>query len=197
MSDWLPPTLPGRVRIASLGVEFVALTPLLLDEDYAAVMRDIPMLRDWSAQDWPTADFTKDENLVDLQRHDREQRDRVALTYSVLIDGAVIGCVYVRPFLDALRTRDVEPPTTAMGAATDAVARGWAHDISAEHLITATRLMLMLPPFDFTRIWWQTNTSVLAQIDACAASGLIESLTFVGATATWAMHTAPAVRHRS
>ncbi|MFM2078349.1 MAG: hypothetical protein RJA49_2239, partial [Actinomycetota bacterium] len=147
MNDWLPSEVPERVRIASLGVEFVALTPQLLDQDYAAVMRDIQMLQDWSAQDWPTPDFTKDENLVDLQRHDREQRDRVALTYSVLMDSAVIGCVYVRPFVDALRTRDVEPASTTIVPATDAVARGWAHDISAEHLITATRLLLMLPPF--------------------------------------------------
>jgi hypothetical protein len=197
MSDWLPVAVPDRVRIASLGVEFVALTPMLLEQDYAAVMRDIQMLRDWSAQGWPTAEFTKDENLEDLQRHDREQRERIALTYSVVVDGMVCGCIYVRPFVDALRTREIEPPTTTKVPATDAVARGWAHDITAEHLITATRLLLMLPPFDFTRIWWQTNTSCPDQIEACEQSGLIESLTFVGATATWTMHTTAAVPHRS
>ena len=78
---------------------FVPLTPALLDQDYAAVMRDITMLRAWSGQDWPTADFPIESNLADLVRHDREQRDGIALTYSVLLHGVVQGCIYVRPAL--------------------------------------------------------------------------------------------------
>jgi hypothetical protein len=195
MNHWLPEGVPGRVSIASLGVEFVALSPALLDEDYAAVMRDIEMLRTWSAQDWPTETFTKQENLVDLERHDREQRDRVALTYSVLVEQQVVGCIYVRSFVDALTSRDVTPPVEHDIPFADAVARGWAHDIEADHLLTATRLLLMLPPFEFSRIWWQTNSRCSDQLDACDHSGMVESMSFEGQGegqgTTWILRSVP------
>ena len=41
--SWLPTALPQRVEID--GLTFVPLTPALVEPDYAAVMRDIPMLR--------------------------------------------------------------------------------------------------------------------------------------------------------
>lgn len=191
MTYWLPEGVPDRVSIASLGVEFVALSPELLDEDYDAVMRDIAMLRRWSAQDWPTETFSKHENLGDLVRHDREQRERVALTYSVVVEQQVVGCIYVRSFEDALRTREIEPPAGHQIPLTDAVARGWAHQIDAEHLLTATRVLLMLQPFEFSRIWWQTNSEVVDQLDACDRSGLTESMSFEGQGITWILRSVP------
>src|SRR5262245_25789678 len=101
MTDWLPPTLPSDYehRVGDVTLRFVPLTPALVAPDYAAVMRDPAMLHAWSASDWPVADFTLDDNLADLVVHDDEQRDRIAITYSVLLarpsaEFTVQGCTY-------------------------------------------------------------------------------------------------------
>ncbi|HAP77309.1 MAG TPA: hypothetical protein DCR14_14645 [Acidimicrobiaceae bacterium] len=184
--NWLPLTLPDRYEHD--GIEFVPLTPALLHADYAAVMRDIPMLRAWSGQDWPTPEFTAAENLLDLERHDREQRDRVALTYSVLLGGAVQGCIYVHPFEQAWRTRDLDPPVLAVG---DVAVRGWLHDRPAVDLVQATLNFLSAPRFAFPRLWWQTNDHCPAQIDACERLGLTDELSVDGTDRRWLTRAAP------
>ena len=184
--NWLPPTLPDRFE--RHGIEFVPLTPALLDGDFAAVMRDIEMLRDWSGQDWPTAAFTAADNLVDLERHGREQRDRVALTYSLLVDHVVQGCVYVRRFDDALRTRDLDPPA---GRSADVVVRGWLHDLPAHQLLLATLAFLGPPRFAFPRLWWQTNDRCPQQIEACDRLGLTEEIVVPGADRQWVLRATP------
>ena len=109
----------------------VPLITELVHADYAAVMATADHLRWWSDSAWPTDDFTVEENLQDLAWHDDEHRGRVAFTYSVLdadafADGRrrVVGCVYIRPFGSACRTRNVTCPPDLI-ASGDAVARGW------------------------------------------------------------------------
>ena len=172
MTDWLPETLPTHVDVD--GLTFVPLTPLLVEPDYAAVMRDIPMLRAWSGQDWPTATFPIESNLEDLIRHDREQTERVALTYSVLVEATVQGCVYVQPLAAALRARNLAPDLVEAGT-DDVVVRGWLHDRPAAHLIRACMGWLGRAPFEFPRLWWQTNSLCPEQLDACNELGLLES----------------------
>lgn len=173
------------------GVEFVALSPAVVDTDFAAVMRDIPMLRDWSGQDWPTPVFTIAENLVDLERHHHEQQQGVALTYSVLLGGTIQGCIYVHPFVQALTTREVTPIPPVGWSERDAVCRGWAHDLHAVALIEASFALLRTPLLSFGRLWWQTNTRCVQQLEACARLGLAERLEFEGPTGTWVMCTVP------
>jgi hypothetical protein len=185
--SWLTPPFPERVAVGD--VAFVPLRPSLVAADFAAVMRNIPMLRAWSAQDWPTADFTEAENLVDLERHDREQQQGVALTYSLLIDDIVQGCVYVRPVADSLITREVVVPTPLPMPSADVVARAWAHDLSAVRLIDACASFLSA--FEFPRLWWQTNTECPDQLAACDELGWTEAVHFVGATATWVLRAVP------
>ncbi len=184
MTDWLPRELPDRVEID--GLTFIPLTPALVDADYAAVMRDIPMLREWSGQDWPTETFQIDENLDDLIRHDREQTERVALTYSVLIDGTVQGCIYVRPMLAALRTRNLDAGGLAVDAG-DIAVRGWLHDRPAVDLIGASMSWLGSEPFAFPRLWWQTNSHCPEQLAACDALALHQVLSAEGDGRTWEM----------
>jgi len=180
--SWLPPVLPERVEIDDL--VFVPLTPDLLRDDYAAVMRDVPMLRAWSGQDWPTPDFTIEDDLLDLQRHHQEQRAGVALTFSVLVDAVVQGCIYVRPFIDALRTRAIEPPEGSTVPLTDAVVRGWLHERPAVDLIRASLTWLGRAPFDFSRIWWQANSDVPDQLLGCDRLGL-STVIRIGQTPIW------------
>lgn len=185
--DWLPEDLPTRWDDAELS--FVPLTPALLHEDYAAVMRDIPMLRAWSGQDWPTEDFPVDDNLADLQRHDREQRERVALTYSVLVDGIVQGCIYVHPWAAAWRGRTVDPPGD--DGRGDVVVRGWLHDRPAARLIAATTAFLGAPRFAFPRLWWQTNERCPDQVAAGDALGLRAEVRHRGADRWWILRALP------
>jgi hypothetical protein len=171
-------------------VQFEALVPATLEADYAAVMRDVAMLRRWSGEDWPTPTFTREENLADLVRHDREQLDGVALTYSVVRDGVVIGCIYARPLSDALRTRGTIPSDTLPFDARDAVVRGWAHDIPDTTLVAAALEAVSLAlasdgGIDRRRCWWITNLDCPSQLAACDELGLRERHTFVGPTATW------------
>src|SRR5438067_1060481 len=48
--------------------------------DYDAVMSSAEQVRRRSQSDWPADDFTLAQNLDDLQRHEREHRERVAFT---------------------------------------------------------------------------------------------------------------------
>lgn len=73
-----------------------------VEKDYDALMLSAPELRCWSESDWPAADFTLAENLVDLERHEREHLERRAFTYTVLdpSERRVAGCVYIVPVWD-------------------------------------------------------------------------------------------------
>jgi hypothetical protein len=186
--NWIPAQLPARVERG--GLTFAPLTPQLLDADYAAVMRDVTLLRNWSSSDWPAAGFTRDDNLVDLVRHDREQRDGVALTYSVFVATALVGCIYVRPIVDALLTREVavEPQSLPDG---DVVVRGWAHDVSATQLIDATCHFLTSAPFSFPWLWWQTNRHCPDQLHACEMLGLSQRMQFETPSTTWVLAARP------
>jgi hypothetical protein len=75
------------------------------DRDYDAVMSSREMLLVWGRSDWPTKDFTPQQNLDDLIRHETEHIDRVAFTYTVMnaSESICLGCVYIRP-LKALLT---------------------------------------------------------------------------------------------
>lgn len=187
--SWLPADLPIEVAVGAL--TFVPLTPALVEPDYAAVMRDIPMLRAWSGQDWPTADFPIEWNLDDLQRHDREQQEGVALTYSVLLDGVVQGCIYVWPFLGSLHGRGIEVPSTSELPAHDVVVRGWLHDTLAAAFIDACFQWLTDAPFSFPRLWWQTNSECPEQLAACDELGLTDAYEFRGADRTWLLRSHP------
>lgn len=192
MSVWTAASLPQRVD-APNGLTFVPLTPALVEADYAAVMRDIPMLRAWSGQDWPTDDFPIEWNLEDLQRHDREQREGVALTYSALLDGVVQGCVYVRPMADALATRAVDMTVLTDVSLDDTVVRGWLHDRPAADLVEATTTWLAAEGLVHGRLWWQTNSRCPDQLAACDALGLTDTIELAGDDRTWVLRSAVSV----
>ncbi|MFZ4719091.1 MAG: hypothetical protein ACOYMR_06685 [Ilumatobacteraceae bacterium] len=171
-------------------IRFRRLTPAVVREDHAALMRDIPLLRAWSGQDWPTPDFSVEENLVDLERHDREHEEGIAFTYSVLLDDVVVGCIYVRPFADALTTRATEPPDDPQ-LLTGTAVRGWSHDVTADELIAAS---LAQHGADFgptVRRWWQTNTDCPEQLAACDRLGLTDERSYTGPTTTWVLRAVP------
>ena len=67
-----------------------------VEKDYEAVMETRERLFAIDGN-WPHEGFTMEENLADLQRHQREFLERVAFAYTVvsLDESRVLGCVYI------------------------------------------------------------------------------------------------------
>ncbi len=95
--------IPDRFIIPSgLQTEELILEPLRashVEVDFDAVVSSQPMLRRWSQSSWPDDDFTLDDNLEDLARHESEHLEREAFTYTVLNPHKTecLGCVYIVP----------------------------------------------------------------------------------------------------
>jgi hypothetical protein len=68
-------------------------------KDYAALMESADLLHAIFGRDWPTADFTLEDNLRDLAEHEAEFLQRQAFAYTVasLDETACLGCVYIYP----------------------------------------------------------------------------------------------------
>lgn len=95
------------VSVGLVGQEMV-LEPLSsrhAELDYEAVMESKELLRRWSLSDWPSDDFTIEENTNDLISHENEHFDHDAFTYTVLSPDAMecFGCVYINPVSDIVR----------------------------------------------------------------------------------------------
>ena len=69
--------------------------------DFDAVVSSSFMLRAWSQSKWPIDGFTLEENLKDLQRHEREHLEKKAFTYTILNpeETFCIGCIYIEPLI--------------------------------------------------------------------------------------------------
>lgn len=67
--------------------------------DYEAVVETRIRLRKSSHHGWPREGFTLDENIADLEIHEREFNNREAFAYTVasLDESRVLGCVYINP----------------------------------------------------------------------------------------------------
>ena len=80
------------------------LAPSHNERDHAAWMSSIEHIHatpgfvdvDRPGSEWPMP-MTSDENLADLEEHEREFLAREAFAYSVLLGHDVIGCVYIDP----------------------------------------------------------------------------------------------------
>lgn len=67
--------------------------------DFEAVISSRAQLLRSSGGTWPREGFTLEENLADLERHEREHRDRVAFTFTVMnsAETECLGCLYMNP----------------------------------------------------------------------------------------------------
>jgi hypothetical protein len=53
----------------------------------------------FAGRDWPTDEYTLEQNEADLAEHEQDFAERIGFTYTVLEEGTdeVIGCVYLYP----------------------------------------------------------------------------------------------------
>lgn len=93
--DYVPPTELETSRMVML-----PLSPEYAELDYEAVMgnRD-HLLRTLRWGDWPTENFTLEENTGDLERHWKEFEDREGYAFTVLAPdkSRCLGCIYLKP----------------------------------------------------------------------------------------------------
>ncbi len=77
--------------------------------DYDAVISSRSQLLPSSGGSWPKEGFTLEENLADLERHEREHRERVAFTYTMMnpAETECLGCLYMNP-LERILGHDAE-----------------------------------------------------------------------------------------
>ncbi len=70
-----------------------------VEKDYEAVIESREILHKMFGGPWPREGFTLEENLKDLERHQREFLNREAFAYTVvsLDESKVLGCVYINP----------------------------------------------------------------------------------------------------
>lgn len=54
---------------------------------------------------WPRVGFTIEENLKDLERHEKEFNDRKEFTYTIMnhSETRCLGCIYITPFTQTVR----------------------------------------------------------------------------------------------
>lgn len=145
------------------------LTPAHVHLDYVALMAGKEMLRLWSGSPWPTDDFTLAANREDLRWHDREHRERVAFTYTVLdtAEEICLGCVYVKPLKEAwpgnehvLADLDATP--------TDALVRFWVTQPYLRHGLDRRLLDALIAWFTadwaFRRVFFHTRVAHAQQV---------------------------------
>jgi len=70
-----------------------------VEKDYEAVIESRELLHTMFGGPWPGPGFNLEENLADLERHQREFLSRKAFAYTVvsLDETRVLGCVYINP----------------------------------------------------------------------------------------------------
>jgi hypothetical protein len=185
---------PAPQRHAGGGLVLARLTAVHAERDHAALMASVAYLRRWSDSDWPTDDFTVAENREELGWHDEEHEARIAFTYSVLdaSEERVLGCVYLRPLRDMLRTRSVEAPTGPgwPGGDTPCV-RGWVRRDEAARLearsLAVTLGWLTGSSWAFAGLWWTAAGDDAPQLAALDELGWTRELRtpMAGAQRDW------------
>ena len=103
MADpFVPDDFEPPVGFEGDGFQLEPLGPKHNERDHEAWMSSIEHIRatpGWQDSKWPTP-MSLEQNLGDLEGHDRDFRERTGFTYSVLDGEAVIGCLYIYPSKD-------------------------------------------------------------------------------------------------
>jgi hypothetical protein len=89
--------VPEALRAAEFLVRPLRASDVALD--YDAVISSREELLVGSGGTWPREGFTLEENLADLERHEREHSERIAFTYTVMspTETECLGCIYINP----------------------------------------------------------------------------------------------------
>lgn len=99
------PFVPGDFQIPQIletgKFRLKPLTVNVVDKDYDAVITSVDHLKGFFGErsSWPSADLTREQNLKDLEEHQKEFEMGFSFAYTVvsLDESEVLGCVYIFP----------------------------------------------------------------------------------------------------
>ena len=138
--------------------------------DYDAVVSSRETLRIWDQSDWPSDDFTLEENRGDLEEHESDHKAGDAFTYTVT-DAAgtrCLGCVYLYPLGSILRNMGVPDEELAGVGELEAYVTFWVRESELEGGLEARLLEALFEWFErewsFDRIALGTNTADARQM---------------------------------
>lgn len=102
--DQVKPFVPIGFKVPdSLQNDYFKIRMLRINDvvkDYDAVMSSVEHLNEmFPLSNWPSKDFTFEQNLIDLGWHQKEFQKRNAFAYTVvrLDESQIIGCLYINP----------------------------------------------------------------------------------------------------
>ncbi|MBA2453222.1 MAG: hypothetical protein H0V47_08635 [Chloroflexia bacterium] len=165
--------------------------------DYEAVMESQEQLRRFSAGSWPTPDFTLEQNIEDLEEHEREHHERIAFTYTVMNPDATRceGCVYINPWQQALAHRFIDATMDDVAIVEhEAVVTFWIRESSLERELDRQLVHGLLDWFDaewsFSRITFMTNDRLERQMELLEDAALERRYSFGSETSdlTWTFY---------
>ena len=148
-------------------------TDVQLDYDAVISIRD-ELLRS-SGGTWPREGFTLEEDLADLERHEREHRERFAFTYTVMnpAETECLGCLYMNP-LERLLGNDAG--SSAFFSDRTAYVSYWVRSTRlADHLdkrLLTTLIPWFLNEWAFSHVLFITQKSEERQIQLFEDIGL-------------------------
>ena len=126
--------------------------------DYDAVMATQATLRRRTGGRWPREDFTRAENLADLEWHEAEFLARRSFAYTVMnpAETECLGCVYVYPLAELLRHEGAGEETLAPIGEREAGVAFWVRERCVADELDRRLLAALLPwlriAFPFARV---------------------------------------------
>jgi hypothetical protein len=102
MVTFVPDDFIAPTSLRGQGFQLEPLTPTHNVQDYKAwheSFKHIKATPGFEGKSWPMEDFSLEQNLADLDRHEKDFSERIGFTFTVLSTdtGEVIGCLYLYP----------------------------------------------------------------------------------------------------
>lgn len=160
--------------------EFVLrmLSPIDVELDYDAVIASKESLRAYSDGRWPREGFTIEENLADLEEHERDFHARTGFTYTVMnpTETQCLGCVYLYPIDNILRLAEIDEADLATMRSTDANATFWArqdrHRDDLDKRLLAALISWLRNDFAFSNLWFTALAAEHRRVAVIREAGL-------------------------
>ena len=154
------------------------------EADFEALMSSQEMLREWDQSDWPSDDFTLEENRADLAEHEDEHAARHAFTFTVMdpSEQMCLGCVYVYSLETILRHVGASEDELKSVGDFEAYVTFWIRESELSENLDKRFLLQLVEWFDtqwaFQRITLGTNTEDVRQRTLFRELGFTEKWRF-------------------
>lgn len=170
--------VPAGLRTDEFLLRMLRATDVALDYDAVISSREQLLLKGNGT--WPREGFTLEENLADLEEHERDFHVRRGFTYTVMnpTETECLGCVYIYPLLSLLERVNASPERLARVGDYEARVWFWARSSRlADHL--DARLLEALrgwfaSEWAFARVVFRVNANDVDHLHLLQQAGLRE-----------------------